>query len=72
MLRGELSWLVGGNTGSGGPINTISASMLAEGQVAAAVRRCAPCRRIQQGGRAPFSRERYKSECRPEIDGGRG
>jgi len=28
----------GGNTGSGGPINTISASTLAEGQIAAAVR----------------------------------
>jgi hypothetical protein len=47
----------GGNTGSGGPINPISASMLAEGQITAAVRRCAPCRRIPHGG-LPFSRER--------------
>jgi hypothetical protein len=31
------------NTGSAGPINTISATTLAEGQISAAVRRCAPC-----------------------------
>jgi hypothetical protein len=53
----------GGNTAGCGPINTISASALAEGQIATAVRRCAPYRLVSHGGGSPFSRERYQSEC---------